>query len=63
MKYASPIKKKRLEKGLTQKQLAKLLGIPRSTIASYEIGVSKPKGKKALEISQLLEIPIEELIV
>ena len=57
------IAKKRKELGLTQKQLADQLGVNPSTVSNYEIGIRRPHGKIAIKLSEILGIPLEEIIV
>lgn len=42
-RYARVIKKLRLKRGHTQKDLARLSGISESALRSYELGARKPK--------------------
>ena len=42
MQFAEKLKNERAKTGLTQNQVADLLGIERSTYAKYECGTSKP---------------------
>lgn len=56
------IKIKRQEKQLTQGQLAEMLNISRSSVAGYELGLSKPKGEIAKKLSAILDIPLEKII-
>lgn len=63
MKKSMPelIKEKRLEMGLTQEQLALLLGKEKSTVAKYEAGVVLFKNTSSIKkLSSVLKIPIEE---
>ena len=43
MSIGSRIKEKRIEKGLTRKELATIIGVTPSAVANYENGVSVPK--------------------
>lgn len=47
---------KRVERGLTQQQLADELEIPQSTYASYETGRRTPKCEEAIKIAARLEL-------
>ncbi|APT75266.1 XRE family transcriptional regulator [Marinitoga sp. 1137] len=51
----------RLKKGLTQKELAKLLNVQQNTVAMWETGKSKPPIDKALKIARILGTTVEEL--
>lgn len=48
------IKEIRLTKGMTQLELAKKLGVSRSTVAMWEAGVNTPNAGKIPEISKAL---------
>lgn len=48
------LKKARLEKGLTQQQLAEMLGITRQTISHIECGRIKPSIDNAKAIANVL---------
>ncbi len=56
------IKKLRKEKGLTQKELAKRLGVTQQMIASYENGVRYPKMETIKKIADALNVDMFELI-
>lgn len=45
----------RLEKQLTQEQVAKLIGIPRTTYSSIEQGRRQPSVKNAMRIASVLQ--------
>lgn len=51
----------RKQKGLTQRELAEKLGVGISTIAMYETGSRIPSLKKARQIADYFEIPLEEI--
>ena len=55
------LKKTRLEKGLSQQDLADLVGVSRNTISSIETGQFSPTAKLALVICIALEKKFEEL--
>lgn len=48
------IKEIRTEKGVTQLELAKKLGVSRSTVAMWEAGINTPNASKIPEISKAL---------
>lgn len=56
------IKQLRLEKGLKQKDVAKLLDIPVSTYSNYENGNREPNSEIIEKISKILNTTPEELI-
>ena len=55
------VKKTRLEKGLSQQELADMVGVSRNTISSIETGQFSPTAKLALVICIALEKKFEEL--
>lgn len=50
------LKKARKEKGLTIKQAAKKIGIPFTTLSSWERGVSFPRTKNRIKTAEFYEI-------
>lgn len=57
------IKRKRKEKGLTQEELGKMLGVNRAAVNKWETGrVQNIKRSKLLLLSQILDISITELV-
>lgn len=56
------IKKYRLEKGLTQKELAERCGLFDSAIRRYESGRQNPKKETLEKIAAALEIPVTKLL-
>lgn len=58
---ANNIKEFRLEKGLTQKQLAELIHVSQQSISKYEIGIAKPKMAIYLKIAKVLDTTITKL--
>ncbi len=63
MKQNSILYQKRKVKGLTQQELAAMLGVKANTICNYEKGKRKPRGEVALKLSKILEISLEDLII
>lgn len=57
------IKKYRQLKELTQEQLAEKVGVRRETIMRLEAEKYNPSLRLAVDISRVLETPIEELFV
>ena len=55
------LKEARNEKGLSQGELAKLVGVSRQTISSIETGQFSPTAKLALLLCVALEKMFEEL--
>ena len=59
---ASNLKYLRNQSGLTQAQLAKRAGIPRSTVATLETGAGNPTLAVMTALSEGLQIRLEELL-
>ena len=57
------IKRYRQLEDLTQEQLAERVGVRRETIMRLEAGKYNPSLKLAVDISRVLDTPIEELFV
>ena len=57
------LKKYRLLKELTQEQLAGLVGVRRETIMRLEKAQYNPSLKLAIDISKVVEVPIEEIFI
>ena len=55
------LKGARAEKGLSQTQLAELVGVSRNTISSIETGQFNPTAKLALILCIALDMKFEEL--
>ena len=55
------LKQVRSKKGLSQANLAELVGVSRNTISSIETGQYNPNAKLALILCVALEVKFEEL--
>jgi len=55
------LKEARAKKGLSQAQLAELVGVSRNTISSIEVGQFNPTAKLALVLCVALDQKFEEL--
>ena len=58
-KIAKKIKILRKTRGLTQQQLADLLGVQRATISNYEIGRRSPHIKELARLAEILGVNLE----
>lgn len=56
------IKKARLEKGMTQEELAEALGLARTTVARYELGEIEPKLQNLITLSIVLGVSTDYLL-
>lgn len=64
LKYeiGSRIKKYREDRGLTQIQLSKLLGISNSRVSNWEQGINRPDADILAEICRVLQVSPSELL-
>lgn len=62
MAFAENVKKLREEKGLTQEELARLVGITQPVIAQYEKGIRIPTIVNGVILAQKLGTTCEELV-
>jgi transcriptional regulator with XRE-family HTH domain len=54
------IRERRIMVGLTQKQLATLMGVTYQQVLKYERGINRVSASRLYEIAQLLSIPITD---
>ncbi|MCM1530137.1 MAG: helix-turn-helix domain-containing protein [Alistipes sp.] len=62
MSFAENVKKLRTEKGLTQAELANLIGIAQPTLAQYEKGLKLPTILTGVTLAQKLGTTCEMLV-
>lgn len=55
------LKEFRVKKGLTQKQLARLLGITETSSQRIEYGMQRPSLLTALKIARLVDATVDEI--
>lgn len=56
------LRKKREEQKMTQEELGKALGVGRTTVTLWELGINKPRTDMLIKLSQVLNCSIEELL-
>lgn len=61
MEFSKRLKKLRLSKGLSQKELADMLNIGRTTVCEYEQGKIVPKQDGLLELSKIFNVSTDYL--
>lgn len=61
--FTCRLKQFRQQKGLTQEQLAAQVGVRRETIMRLEKAQYNPSLKLAVDISRVVEAPIEEIFI
>lgn len=62
MTLGERIRKLREERGMTQDELGKKLGVQKSTISMYEHGHREPAIQKLIALSTLFDIDMNELL-
>lgn len=62
MNIGEKIKSLRIEAGLLQKDLAKMLNIARETMTGYEVGRSEPDVQTIRKICVFLNVSADELL-
>lgn len=58
----SPISRIRIKRGITQAQLAELVGVHKNMVYGWEAGKFKPRGENLLKIADALDCEAKELI-
>ena len=58
----SPIARIRMERGLTQRQLADLVGTHANNISRWELGYVRPYGENLAKLAAALKCSIDDLI-
>ena len=56
------IRELRQKKELSQEELARLLGVDRSSVAKWETGTNYPRAEKLLAMARIFGCTIDELI-
>lgn len=57
-----PLKKYRETSHVTQRELAKLVGVERETVARWEMGIRTPSLATAAKLSEITGIPISQFV-
>ena len=60
-KFSERLKELRLDKGLTQQQLAKQVDISKSMISSYELCEYEPTLSKAMSLAKFFDVSLDYL--
>ena len=63
MKLGAKIKELRLERGLSQMQLSKLIGVSQKAIDYWERGINEPKASYIIVLVKAFEITFDEFFV
>lgn len=56
------LRKARVNKGMSQEQLALQLNVVRQTVSKWEKGTSVPDAETLVQLSEVLEIPVNKLL-
>ena len=58
----TPIARMRIKRGITQAQLADLVGVHKNMVYGWEAGKFKPRGENLLKLADALDCEAKELI-
>lgn len=56
------LKQLRIKKGMTQQQLADRLGVDRTTVTLWELGINKPRADMLIKISNTFNCSVDDLL-
>jgi transcriptional regulator with XRE-family HTH domain len=62
MEFGNFFKDCRKESGLSQKEVAKMLGIHQSNVSDWENNVSRPDYEKLIELSKIYGVTLYQLL-
>lgn len=62
MTFAKRLESLRLEKGLTQEEVAKLINVSQPTYCNYERGKIKPHTNTAIQLAKVMNVSLKELM-
>ncbi|MDD4801929.1 MAG: helix-turn-helix transcriptional regulator [Syntrophomonas sp.] len=60
--FAAKIKELRLQRGMSQADLARLLGVARTTVTSYENGSRKPDNDTLIQFAAIFQVSIDYML-
>ncbi len=60
--FSTNLRKLREERGMTQQELSKLVGVNPSAIGQYEIGIRLPNVAIAAELAKALGVSVDTLV-
>lgn len=61
MEQGKTLARLRVKKGLSQKEVAKELGVTRQAVSSWESGRTQPSVEKLVALSRIFEMPVDGL--
>lgn len=62
MKTISRIREFRKRAGITQEELAQLLGVSRPAVAQWERGINNPRADMLIKLANLFKCSIDDLL-
>lgn len=62
MQFAEKMQKLRKERGMSQENLAEIIGVSRQSVSKWESGQSYPEMDKMIALSELFNVSIDELV-
>lgn len=62
MRFAQRLKELRLEKGMTQQQIASLLNIKQQSYTRYEYGTGEPSLQTLIKLAEIFEVSTDYLL-
>lgn len=62
MSFSTRIKEARLERNLSQEQLAQLIGVHPKTYKKYEAGITQPRINTIRQLAIVLDVSSDELL-
>jgi transcriptional regulator with XRE-family HTH domain len=62
MEFAEKMQKLRKQKGMSQENLAELIGVSRQAVSKWESGQSYPEMDKVLSLSELFNVSVDHLL-
>lgn len=60
--FTETLKRLRLDAGLTQADLAKMLGVTRNAVSQWEAGTTQPATKHLPKLATILKVPLDHLV-
>ena len=62
MKFYEKLQKLRKEKGLSQEELAEMLGVSRQSVSKWESGITYPETDKLMTLSDIFGVTLDSLL-
>lgn len=62
MTFAQRLETLRIQKGLTQEELARLINISQPSYCAYERGKNKPSKNTQIQLAKVLKVSVDELM-